>query len=59
MQLAAADEHRPDLGQLAALLRLAVGLGVDGEELGGQQRGVEQVGGGHRARVVYACYRTV
>ena len=34
VQLAAADQHRADLGQLAALAREPVGLGVDGEELG-------------------------
>ena len=35
VQLAAADEHRPDLGQLAALAAEPVGLGVEGDELGG------------------------
>jgi hypothetical protein len=37
VQLAAADEHGADLGQLAEVLAEAVGLRVDGEELGGQQ----------------------
>ena len=43
VQLAAADEHRADLGQLAGLARAAVGLGVDDEELGGRERLGEQV----------------
>ena len=37
VQLAAADQHRADLGQLAEVLAEAVGLGVDGEELRGEQ----------------------
>ena len=41
VQLAAADEHRPDLGQLAALARQAVGLGVEGDELRGGEGQVE------------------
>ena len=40
VQLAAADQHRADLGQLAALAREAVGLGVEGDELGGRERQV-------------------
>ena len=43
VQLAAADEHGADLGQLARRARLAVGLGVDDEELGGRERLGEQV----------------
>ncbi len=35
MELAAAHEHRPDLGQLAAFARQTVGLGVEGDELRG------------------------
>jgi len=34
VQLAAADEHRSDLGQLTALAAVAVRLDVDGGELG-------------------------
>ena len=34
VQLAAADEHGADLGQLAGLAGEPVGLGVDDEELG-------------------------
>ena len=52
VQLAAADQHGADLGQLAALLRLAVGLRVDGEELRAGERGFEKGGFGHRA----ACH---
>ena len=37
VQLAAADQHRADLGQLAEVLAEPVGLGVDGEELRGEQ----------------------
>ena len=43
VQLAAADEHRADLGQLARLPGAAVGLRVDDEELGGRERLGEQV----------------
>ncbi len=43
VQLAAADEHGPDLRELAGLTREAVGLGVDGEELGRGQRLREQI----------------
>jgi hypothetical protein len=46
VQLAAADQHRADLGELAALAREAVGLRVDGEELGLGERGVEQARAG-------------
>jgi hypothetical protein len=52
VQLAAADQHGADLGQLAALLRLPVGLGVDGEELRAGEQAVEESGFGHRA----ACH---
>ena len=52
VQLAAADQHGADLGQLAALLRLPVGLRVDGEELGLGDRGVEEIGVGHGPRVI-------
>ena len=45
VQLAAADEHRADLGQLAELAGEAVRLGVDGDELGGGQRMVAQIHG--------------
>ncbi len=45
VQLAAADEHRADLGQLAELAGEPVRLGVDGDELGGGQRVVEQIHG--------------
>jgi len=38
VQLAAAHEHGADLGDLAQIARAAVGLHVDGEELGGGQR---------------------
>ena len=44
VQLAAADQHGADLGQLAVLAGSAVGLHVDGEELGG---GEGQVGDCH------------
>ena len=43
VQLAAADQHRADLGQLARVAAEAVGLGVDDEELGGRDRLLEQV----------------
>ena len=43
VQLAAADEHRADLGQLARVAAEAVGLGVDDEELGGCDRLLEQI----------------
>jgi hypothetical protein len=46
VQLAPADEHGPDLGQLAGVARLPVRLGVDDEELGGAQGGVEEHGQG-------------
>ena len=49
VQLAAADQHGAHLGQLAALLRLPVGLGVDGEELSAGEQAVEEGGFGHRA----------
>jgi len=45
MKLAAADQHRADLGQLALLARSPIGLGVDHEEL----RACERLGVGiHR-----------
>jgi hypothetical protein len=47
VQLAAADEHGTDLGELAGLARAPVGLGVDDEELGRRQRCSQQV---HRPR---------
>ena len=40
VQLAAADQHRPDLGQLAGVAGEPVGLGVDDEELRACQRSV-------------------
>ena len=43
VQLAAADEHRADLGQLAGVAGLAVGLRVDDEELGRRERLSEQL----------------
>ena len=46
MQLAAADQHRADLGQLAALAREPVRLRVDGEELRGEQGRSASVGHG-------------
>ena len=52
MQLAAADEHGADLGQLAAVARLPVRLGVDGEELGLGDRGFEQRVVRHGPRVI-------
>ena len=48
VQLAAADQHRADLRQLAALAREAVRLRVDGEELGGRERLLEEVRGGQQ-----------
>ena len=45
MQLAAADEHRADLGHLAAVAAEPVGLGVDGDELGGGDRCLQQLHG--------------
>ena len=50
VQLAAADEHRADLGQLAGVARAAVGLGVDDDELRRRQRLGEQVHRGRFAR---------
>jgi hypothetical protein len=42
VQLAAADEYGADLGQLAALAREPVRLGVHGQELGrGERRGAQ------------------
>ena len=41
VQLSAADQHRADLGQLAALAAEPVGLGVEGDELGGGEGQVE------------------
>ena len=41
VQLAAADEHRADLGQLASLAAEAVGLGVEGDELRGREGQLE------------------
>jgi hypothetical protein len=41
VQLATADQHRADLGQLAALAGQPVGLRVDGEELGGGEGELE------------------
>jgi hypothetical protein len=38
MQLAATDEHRPHLGDLAFLAGASVGLDVDGQELGRAER---------------------
>jgi hypothetical protein len=38
VQLAAADEHRADLGQLAGIAPEAIRLGVDDDELGARQR---------------------
>ncbi|MFN8202086.1 MAG: hypothetical protein U0S48_05950 [Solirubrobacteraceae bacterium] len=43
VQLTAAHEDRPDLGDLAGIAAQAVGLGVDGQELGGAQRKGEEV----------------
>ena len=43
VQLAAADEHGADLGQLAGVAGQAVRLGVDGEELRRRQRLGEDV----------------
>ena len=43
VQLAAADEHRPDLRELAGVTGLAVRLRVDDEELGRRKRLGEQV----------------
>jgi hypothetical protein len=43
VQLAAADEHGADLGELAAIAGVAVRLGVDDEELGAAQRVVDEV----------------
>ena len=45
VQLAAADQDRADLGQLAGVARLAVRLGVDDEELGVGEWRFEEVGG--------------
>jgi hypothetical protein len=45
VQLAAADEHRAHLGELALLAGTAVRLRVDGEELGRGQRLGGEVGG--------------
>ena len=42
MEFAPADEHRPDLGQLAVVPAEPIGLGVDGQELGGSDRLLEQ-----------------
>ena len=42
MQLAAADEHRPELGQLARVPAEPVGLGVDDQELRRGDRLLEQ-----------------
>ncbi len=42
VQLAAADQHGADLRELAGVAGQAVGLGVDGEELGGAQGLVEK-----------------
>jgi hypothetical protein len=53
VQLAAADEHGADLGQLARAARGPVGLRVDDEELGGAQGRVEQ-----HDHEVYAQART-
>ncbi|CAA9474416.1 MAG: hypothetical protein AVDCRST_MAG30-351 [uncultured Solirubrobacteraceae bacterium] len=44
VQLPASDEHGADLGELALLARAAVGLRVDGEELGGGERVGGEVG---------------
>ena len=44
VQLAAADEHGADLGQLAGVAREPVRLRVDREELGGEQREVGELG---------------
>jgi len=41
VQLAAADEHRADLRQLAGVPRQPVGLGVDDEELRMGERLIE------------------
>jgi hypothetical protein len=38
VQLSAAHEHGPDLGQFAALARQPVGLGIQRDELGGGER---------------------
>ena len=43
VQLAAADQHGAHLGELAEVAREAVGLGVDGEELGPGHGLVEQM----------------
>jgi len=43
VQLAAADEHRADLSQLAVLARAPVGLGVDDEELRRRKRLAQQI----------------
>ena len=42
VEFAPADEHRPDLGQLAVVAAEPIGLGVDGQELGGSDRLLEQ-----------------
>jgi hypothetical protein len=47
VQLAPADEHTADLGELALVAPEPVGLGVDGEELGGRERLVAQIHGEH------------
>ena len=62
VQLAAADEHRADLGQLAALAGEPVRLRVDGDELGRRERRGQQVLGGQEHRHAngcsYSCLRT-
>ena len=42
MELATADEHRADLGQLTVVSAEPVGLGVDGQELGGSDGLLEE-----------------
>jgi hypothetical protein len=42
VELAPADEHRPDLGHLTGIAAQTVRLGVDHEELGGGDRLLEQ-----------------
>jgi hypothetical protein len=46
MELAAADEHDPDLDQLACIAAEAVGLGIDNHELGCGQSLIEKFQGG-------------
>ena len=58
MQLAPADQHRADLGELAALAREPVRLRVEGDELGGGERLGEQGRRRHPDSGSYASLRT-